>query len=318
MLSLLQAPVFGQAVTARLTGIVRDATGAIVPGVTVTAQSVDTGRTWETLSLDTGDYNFNSLPVGRYSVNAELVGFKKAVFNDVILEVNQVARLDIALEIGELSQTVEVRGESPVLQSDTSSIGTVISSTTTPSLPLNGRNYIQQTLLVPGAVALNPSSFTNGARTGGGGRPWINGNRQQANNFQLDGIDNNQASDNLTAYQPNVDAIQETKIITNNAPAEFGNFQGGIINVTLKSGTNDFHGNVFEFHRNESLNANSWTANRTIDPKTGKSIPKVGLAHNVFGGTFGSSFSIPSQRVRILTRARSSEIPFLETRFQAI
>ena len=127
--------------------------------------------------------------------------------------------------------------------------------------PLISRNFIALTLLAPGVTTTDPERFNNGRRTGGGGRPYVNGNREEANNFLLDGIDNNQTSDNLTSYQPNLDAIAEFKMITNNASAEFGNFQGGIINVTIKSGTNEFHGTVFEFFRNDKLNANNWARN---------------------------------------------------------
>ena len=116
----------------------------------------------------------------------------------------------------------------------------------------------------------------------------MNGNRKEANNFLLDGVDNNHTSDNLTSYQPNLDAIQEVKMITNNASAEFGNFQGGVINVTIKSGTNDFHGTVFEFFRNDVFNANSWARNWSLapDPETGKA-PRSPIRWNEFGGTIG-------------------------------
>ena len=137
------------------------------------------------------------------------------------------------------------------------------------------------TLLAPGAVSTDPSSFSNGNNTGGyGGRPLINGNREQANNFLLDGMDNNQVSDNLLGYTPAPDAIQEFNLITNNAPAEFGNFEGGIVNATIKSGTNAYHGDVWEFFRNDVLNANSWSNNLT-------GLAKAKVRWNMFGGTFG-------------------------------
>ena len=145
---------------------------------------------------------------------------------------------------------------------------------------------MQLTLLAPGAVTPNPNGFTNGITTGLGpggndaSRPYINGNHEQANNFLLDGLDNNQVSDNLMGYTPNADAIAEFNMITQNASAEFGNFEGGIINTTLKSGTNQYHGDVFEFFRNNVLNANSWENNWN-------DIPKAPLRWNQFGGIFG-------------------------------
>jgi hypothetical protein len=137
------------------------------------------------------------------------------------------------------------------------------------------------TLLAPGSVSTDPSSFNNGNNTGGyGGRPLINGIREQANYFLLDGMDNNQVSDNLLGYTPASDAIEEFNLITNNAPAEFGSFMGGIVNATIKSGTNNFHGDVWEFFRNNVLNANSWSNNFN-------DLPKAQLRWNMFGGTLG-------------------------------
>ena len=135
------------------------------------------------------------------------------------------------------------------------------------------------TLLTAGVTTPDPASFNSGQRAGGG-RPYVNGNREESNNFLLDGVDNNFTSDNLVSYQPNPDAIEEFKLITNNASAEFGNFQGGIINVVIKSGTNEFHGNAFEFFRNDKLNANNWGRNW-------QGLPRTSLRWNEYGGTFG-------------------------------
>jgi hypothetical protein len=168
------------------------------------------------------------------------------------------------------------------LQTDTTQVGAVISSNTIVNTPLISRNPIALTLLTAGVTTPNPSGFNSGVRTTGGGRPYVNGNREEGNNFLLDGVDNNQVSDNLTAYQPNLDAIEEFKMITNNASAEFGNFQGGIINVIVKSGTNHLHGNVFEDFRNDQLNANNWARNWTPGLNT-----RVPVRWNQFGGTLG-------------------------------
>jgi hypothetical protein len=132
-------------------------------------------------------------------------------------------------------------------------------------------------------VTPNPETLNDGRRSRGNGRPYVNGNREEGNNFLLDGIDNNLTTENQTAYQPNPDAIQEFRMITNNASAEFGNFQGGVINVVIKSGTNEFHGNVFEDLRNDKLNANNWGNNWHTNP----TIPRTLLRWNQFGGTFG-------------------------------
>src|SRR5438270_2436363 len=193
------------------------------------------------------------------------------------------------MKVGQASETVEVSGAAPVLKTETTQVDTIMNAATNDNLPLASRNYVQLTLLAPGAVSTDPSSFNNGNNTGGyGGRPLINGNREQANNFLLDGMDNNQVSDNLLGYTPAPDAIQEFNLITNNAPAEFGNFEGGIVNATIKSGTNAFHGDVWEFFRNDVLNANSWQNNlRVNDAGQWDPAPKSKIRWNMFGGTLG-------------------------------
>jgi Carboxypeptidase regulatory-like domain len=274
---------WGQEVTASITGTVTDPRGAALPGATVTATSQERGQTYTALTNDTGLYRIAQLPVGTYTIKVEKSGFSLASYPAFVLTLNQVARIDVAMKVGQTSETVEVSGTAPVLATETTQVDTVINSATNDNLPLASRNYVQLTLLAPGAVSTDPSSFNNGNNTGGyGGRPLINGNREQANNFMLDGMDNNQVSDNLLGYTPAPDAIQEFNLITNNAPAEFGNFEGGIVNATIKSGTNAFHGDVWEFFRNDVLNANSWS-NKLVTP----ALPKGALRWNMFGGTVG-------------------------------
>jgi hypothetical protein len=273
-------PIWGQQVTAAILGKVTDANGDPVANARITVQDVDRGTEWTTESNAEGVYNLPRLPVGTYKIKVAAQGFKTSVHPDIALELNQTARVDLKMEVGAISETVQVVGGAPVLQTDTAQLGTVIDSRTNQNLPLATRNYIQLTLLAPGSVHPNPQTLTSGQTTGSSGRPYINGNREQANNFLLDGLDNNQVSDNLVGYTPSPDAIQEFNLITNNAPAEFGNFQGGIVSVTIKSGTNEFHGNLFEFFRNDVLNANFWHNNFT-----GTGRPK--LRWNMFGGTFG-------------------------------
>jgi outer membrane receptor protein involved in Fe transport len=274
---------WSQEVTASITGTVTDPRGAALPGATVTATSQERGQTYTALTNDTGLYRIAQLPVGTYTVKIEKSGFALASYPAFVLTLNQVARVDVAMKVGQANETIEVSGAAPVLATETTQVDTVINSATNDNLPLASRNYVQLTLLAPGAVSTDPSSFNNGNNTGGyGGRPLINGNREQANNFMLDGMDNNQVSDNLLGYTPAPDAIQEFNLITNNAPAEFGNFEGGIINATIKSGTNAFHGDIWEFFRNDVLNANSWS-NKLVSP----ALPKAALRWNMFGGTVG-------------------------------
>ncbi len=231
-------------------------------------------------------YFFPSIPPGNYELKVETAGFKTAIRPGIQLEVNQRARVNVTLEVGAVTESVQVTGEAPLLQTDTTVVASTITSNRLINLPMVSRNYMVQTLLTPGVTATDPSSFNNDRRTSGGGRPYVNGNRKEANNFLLDGIDNNQVSDNLTSYQPNLEAIAEVKMITNNASAEFGNFQGGIVSVTMKSGTNDYHGSAFEFFRNDKLNANNWARNY-------QGLPRSAMRYNSFGGAVGGPVLIP-------------------------
>jgi hypothetical protein len=287
--------VLAQEVTATITGTVSDPSGAAVAGATATAKSVERGVAFTAVTNDSGIYRIAQLPVGSYELKVEKAGFTSVAFPALVLTLNQVARIDVALTVGQVTQTIEVTSAAPVLKTESMQVDTIINSATNDNLPLASRNYVQLTLLAPGSVTTDPSSFNSGNNTGGyGSRPLINGNREQANNFLLDGMDNNQVSDNLLGYTPAPDAIEEFNLITNNAPAEFGSFMGGIVNATIKSGTNSFHGDVWEFFRNDKLNANSWQNGFT---KGGPYVPGVTnrdgtllrgkLRWNMFGGTVG-------------------------------
>ncbi|HMC61478.1 MAG TPA: carboxypeptidase-like regulatory domain-containing protein, partial [Candidatus Solibacter sp.] len=268
--------------SAGITGRITDPSGSAIVGATVMAKDQDRGTEWPTTSNEDGIYNFPRIPVGTYSLKIESKGFKTSLQPALTLEVNQRARLDIKMEIGGITETVTVSAEAALLQTDTTQVGAVIGAETIVNTPLVSRNPISLTLLAPGVTNPNPSSFNNGLRSTGGGRPYVNGNREEGNNFLLDGADNNQTSENHSSYQPNLDAIAEFKMITNNASAEFGNFQGGIINVVIKSGTNQYHGDVFEYFRNDHLNANNWARNWTVGQNF-----RVPIRWNQFGGTFG-------------------------------
>jgi len=271
---------WGQEVTATISGTVTDPTGASVVGALVTARDVDRGVIRTTKTDAAGFYNFPNLPVGNYEVSAEAKGFSKAVHGTFNLQLDQVARIDLQMKMGSLSETVEVSSAPPILQTDTTQVNTVLDSTTNESLPLATRNYIQLTLIAPGATTPEYAYINTPQLMTASARPYINGNREQSNEVLLEGIDNSEETNNEVGYQPNIDAIQEFNIITQNASAEFGNYSGGIISTTLKSGTNQLHGDAFEFIRNNALNANSWANNLVGAP-----IDK--LRWNMFGGTVG-------------------------------
>ncbi len=280
MVCTLSVPLRAQEVTAAITGKVTDPTGAVIPNAKVTATDTQRGTVWTTITNGDGNYNLPRVPVGTYTVKIESQGFQAAEQSNVLLVLNQVAKLDFQLPVGSTTNTVEVTSAAPLLQTESTQLGSVLDARTNAQLPLATRNYVQLTLLTAGSVHPDPSSFESGQTTAASGRPYVNGNREQANNFILDGMDNNQVSDNLVGYAPSVDAIQEFNEITQNAPSEFGNFMGGIVSTSIKSGTNQFHGDVFEFFRNDVLNANSWSNNFTDSPR-------AKLRWNEFGGILG-------------------------------
>ena len=204
-------------------------------------------------------FNILRIPVGSYAVTASAAGFDTAKYPPFTLVLNQTARLQFQMKVGQVTESVEVVGTAPVLQTENAPVSTIIDARTNDELPLQTRNFVQLALLTPGALSVDPQSMNSGSNVAEeGGRPYINGNREQANNFLLDGVDNNQASENLVGFTPSPDAIGEFSVITQNASAEFGNYNGGIVNATIKSGTNAFHGDVFEFFRNDYMNANKW------------------------------------------------------------
>src|SRR4029077_16706457 len=225
------------------------------------------------------------VPIGVFTVKVEKQGFQAAQQSNITLVLNQLARVDFQLYVGNVSAAVEVPPAAPILQTDSTMVNTVLEARAIANLPLATRNYNQLALLIPGAVTTSPASFNTGQTTFNSGRPYINGNREQANYYLLDGNENTEFVDNNVAYSPNVDAIQEFNVITNNPNAEFGQFLGGVISVSLKSGSNQFHGNLFEFLRNDFFNANEWSRNFSTDPSVNSAPPK--LRWNEFGGTIG-------------------------------
>jgi hypothetical protein len=276
--------LLAQQITASITGTVEDSTGAALSGATITVRDTERGSSSTAQTTQGGVFTFSNLPIGTYEVKAEAAGFDTAVQPPITLVLNQVARLDFKMKVGAVTNTVQVSSEAPQLQSDTTQVSTLINAHTITGIPLATRNYVELTLLAPGSITPNNSTFNNGDNVNSGGRPSINGNREQSNNFILDGMDNNQTSENDLAVTPSPDAIEEFNLITSNASASFGNFQGGIVNASIKSGTNQFHGDVWEFFRNDVLNANQWE-NKFLG--SGAELPREALRWNMFGGTLG-------------------------------
>jgi Carboxypeptidase regulatory-like domain len=274
------APLDAQTHFASFTGTIRSTDGIAVPNVKVTATNVATQVTYTAESNNEGLYTISALPIGTYKVQAQAQGFKAYEAKPIQLESGQNARVDITLQVG-FEQSVDVAGVSPILQTQNAVVGEVVSETTIRNMPLNGRNFSQLSLLLPGVTTTDPNSFTE-PKNFGAGRPNVNGQREQENNYTLDGIDMNEPIDNLLPYQPSPDALAEVRVETNNYSAEFGNVAGAIIGSTIKSGTNEFRGNAFEYWRDSSMAANSWDNNR-VTPAA----KKPELSQHIFGATVG-------------------------------
>ena len=280
-----------QMATAELTGNVLDSTGAGVPNATVIATNVGTGIAHNTVSEKGGDYVLTDLPPGDYVLTVEAAGFRKLEQTGVSLQVNQQARVDLSLQVGQAAETVSVTGHPPLLESESSSVGTVINQQLVNELPLNGRNFVQLATLSPGVNGVGQS--TTGTIMGGG-RPddrragseiFSDGNREGDNNFLFDGVDNNERLTLSVTLRPAVDAVREFKIQTNLYSADVGRNSGAVIDIISKSGTNNLHGSLFEFLRNSDVDA------RTYFNKVGTNFPSFRL--NQFGGSLGGPVVIP-------------------------
>jgi hypothetical protein len=285
-----------QEVTASIVGTVTDPSGAPISGAEVTATDTERGTTWSAKTNETGAYSILRLPIGSYTVKITASGFQSVTHAAFPLMLNQTGRIDAQLKVGQASEVVEVIGAAPVLQTESPEVSTLISSTSVTSVPLAGRNYLQLGLLAPGTTTNNPSAINEPHNLDGNGRPFINGNREQANQYFLDGILNSEDKNNETSFMPNVDAIQDFNIITQNASAEFGDYEGGIISVSTKSGTNRFHGTIYEFLRNDKLDANlpsnGWSKGVTGDEgalghAADGTLLKPEFRYNQFGATVG-------------------------------
>ena len=259
---------FAQVAAGEITGLVKDQAGAAVPGATVTVTNVDTNRQRVVVSSGEGVYAAPSLAPGDYRVDVDLPGFKPVRQTGIRLSTGEKARIDFDLAVGEVRELVTVTADASILRAETASLGTVIEHEQVVQLPLNGRTFILLAALAPG-VALPPGTQL----------PRINGGRPRTNEYLFDGISVLQPEPGQVAYFPVIDAIQEFKIESNSAPAEFGRFNGGVINLTTKAGSNVVHGSGFEFFRNDSLNARNYFQS---------AIPvKPDYQRNQFGGTLG-------------------------------
>ncbi|HEX8685964.1 MAG TPA: carboxypeptidase regulatory-like domain-containing protein, partial [Pyrinomonadaceae bacterium] len=278
--------------TGSIGGTVRDPQGAAVPKAEVTIAEESTGASRTVTANDEGFYLATGLPVGRYTVTTSPSGFKKTVSTGVELHVGEKLNLDLNLEVGGVGEVVTVTGEAQQVETRSANVSSLVSSTQVRELPLNGRNYAQLALMVPGVSPVTQSGAGGAFRTGGTGLDSgvdmsVNGNGSNQNMWTVDGVNNMDVGSNRTLLVfPSIDSIQEFRVERNSFSAEYGQAQGAVINLVTKGGGNNFHGTLFEFFRNDALNANDFFLNRAGQEKGP-------LRYNNFGGNFSGPVYLP-------------------------
>lgn len=283
---MLIASAFAQEITGNISGNVTDPSGSVIPNATVTAVNTGTGVPRTTQTTSAGIFFLNNLPVGNYKLSVESTGFKRYEASNVRLDVNDRLNFAIRLEIGALTEAVEVSAAAVQLQTETGEVSNLIGASQTQAMPLNGRVFSQLVDLVPGVVS-------ESGRVGGGTgldsdtNVAINGSQTNSNLWLIDGQNNMDIGSNAgNVVTPPLDALEEFKVLRNNFSAEFGQVTGGVINVVTKSGTKNFHGSAYEFFRNDKLDANDFFLNSSGSPKSE-------LRYNNFGYVLGGPFWIP-------------------------
>jgi len=277
---------FAQTVTGSITGVVTDPSGAVVVGATVNALNTATGVNSTARTNSAGVYTVRFLPIGMYTLTVAAKGFSLEKIEAFSLDIDQTAKIDIALKITTSETTVVTATAHPILDTTDATLGNTLSTTEIENIPLNGSNFSSLTLFEPGAVNNDPTGLTGQnaieRNTFNNGVVSINGNREQANSYTIEGADNNEPQNNLIAYNPAPDAIAELRVISANANASYGNANGGAVVTILKSGTNNYHGSLYESLESQILGANTWNNEHNVPI-----IPKNSFTQNIFGGTIG-------------------------------
>jgi len=282
---LVGTPFVALAQQAGIVGTITDQSGAFVPQAIVTATNLATQASRQASTNDRGDYTVPDLDVGVYQVVVEKKGFRRGIVDQVKLEVQLIRRVDFTLQLGDLRQEVRVTASPGSLETAQSSMGTLLENKMVEEIPLNGRNFLQLQVLLPGVTPDQGDFFSvlkiDAQTTGiGGGAFSVNGQRGIYNDYYLDGVSFEEWENNTNNFNPSIDAIQEFRTLTANYSAEFGLNAGGLVNMVMKSGTNQFHGSAYEFVRNNDFDAANFFDNFYNEPKPP-------LRHNQFGGTLG-------------------------------
>ncbi|MGA7914645.1 MAG: TonB-dependent receptor [Candidatus Acidiferrales bacterium] len=266
--------------TAELGGTVTDTSGATVPNAKVVVTNQATGTQWNTQTNGDGLYVEPSLPPGNYQITVTAAGFRTLVVKDLKLDVATSVTKDLQLTVGEVSQQVEVTTEAPLIETSTTGVGQVINSKTVQEIPLNGRHFVDLSLLTPGTVTPPANGFLTAPLRGQGSFAIDTaGQREDTTNWLINGINLNDLVQNQVTFQPPVDTLEEFKVDNSTFPAQYGRNAGAIVNIATRSGTNEFHGEAFEFFRNNALDARNY-----FNPT---STPQASFKHNEFGGDIG-------------------------------
>src|ERR1700733_600483 len=302
-------------VTGSINGVVRDPSQAVIKGAKVTVTNTQTNLSQHTVTAEDGSYRFLALPVGSYTVNVTTPGFQQFNATDIVLKVNDQLRIDVALKVGNIQEQMSVQADATQVESESTQLGDVIDSQKMLALPLNGRSYLDLLGLQAG-VAPSGSVTIGGDRPvsgylGNAGNVSVNGQRETANAFLVNGGDVSEGRNLGAGLVPNLDSVEEFRLITNSFDAEYGKFSGAVMNAITKSGTNGFHGDVFEFLRNDALDAQNYFFSGQ---------PKTELRQHQFGFTAGGPFwkdklfwFTDYQGTRILQGAEVSEVPVPST-----
>lgn len=307
-LPVFPALLCAQGTGGRILGRVADPSGAVLSGVKITATNDATGVAHDAISNETGDYVFPDLPVGGYSLTFDLSGFKKVVRHGITLDINQVITLNMTMQLGATQEVVDVTSEAPLVDTTSTQLGAVVNNRSVNELPLNQRDAYQFLQLQPGVQSQLGSSGSTFYGSESNGSVSVNGGRDRANNFNVNGGDANDAFVNLPTVQPSPDAIEEFRVVSNTFDAEYGRNSGAVVNVVTKSGTNQWHGDVYEYFRNKVLNAQGFF--NTVKPQ---------FNQNQFGGTLGGpikkdrSFFFVSYEGRRVRQGISGQEVFVPT-----
>jgi hypothetical protein len=277
-------PAFSQAVYGSIFGTVTDNTGAVVPNATITVTDIAKGVSVTTQTNASGQYTMQHLIPDTYQVQVEVTGFQKATVDGVIVYADTSPKVDVQLTVGTVSQTVSVTSEAPLLQTERTDVATILNDRAVENLPNLNRNFTAFELLTPGTsyIGWNVSEAENPQRSQ---QIEVNGQLPFATGYELDGTDNQDPVIGIAVINPNLDAVSEMKVTSQNYDAEFGKAVAGLVTAQTKSGSNSFHGSAFEFRRSDATQARDPFTQFARDPLTGRFIPST--MHNQFGGSFG-------------------------------